>query len=166
MDWVRLELTSNSLQDCRFAELSYQPESESRRRDSNPRPSVYETAALNLLSYSAESDRMSLAGVEPATCGLEDRRSSPLSYRPGRREGDGGIRTPTEPFTGRPLCQLKLHRREKRELVGARGQAAPLAPRSRGSRRSAGDEPSAPKESKQKTERRRQARRSALMLLS
>jgi hypothetical protein len=25
MDWVRLELTSNSLQDCRFAELSYQP---------------------------------------------------------------------------------------------------------------------------------------------
>lgn len=26
MDWVRLELTSNSLQDCRFAGLSYQPE--------------------------------------------------------------------------------------------------------------------------------------------
>lgn len=25
MDWVRVELTSNSLQDCRFAELSYQP---------------------------------------------------------------------------------------------------------------------------------------------
>jgi hypothetical protein len=42
MDWVRFELTPNSLQDCRSAELSYQPVS-------------FEIAE---------------AGIEPAACGL------------------------------------------------------------------------------------------------
>lgn len=41
MDWVRLELTPNSLQDCRSAELSYQPEK-----------------------------NIAEAGLEPASCGL------------------------------------------------------------------------------------------------
>jgi hypothetical protein len=52
-----------------------------RRRESNPRPAVYETAALPL-SYSASVRVMSLAGLEPAASRLEDERSIRLSYRP------------------------------------------------------------------------------------
>ncbi|MDT5272570.1 MAG: hypothetical protein QOH49_4756 [Acidobacteriota bacterium] len=78
MDWVRLELTPNSLQDCRSAQLSYQPELKTIA-EAGLEPAavtVYETAALPL-SYSAATLKMSLAGLEPATSRLEDERSCP-----------------------------------------------------------------------------------------
>jgi hypothetical protein len=97
---------------------------------------------------------MGLTGFEPVHTCLEDKRSSPLSYRPGDREGDGGIRTLTVAVYETAALPVgatspwdesePAGAQGERELVGARGQAAPLAPRSRGSRRSAGDEPSAP----------------------
>lgn len=51
MEWEGFEPSSNSLQDCRFAELSYHPKNGRRtnwlrRRDSNPRTFAYETNAL------------------------------------------------------------------------------------------------------------------------
>ena len=88
---------------------------------------------------------MSLAGFEPAHTRLEDERSSPLSYRPATAKAMEGF----EPSQSRLRdgCSASWsYIAANRELVGARGQAAPLAPRSRGSRRSAGDEPSAPLE--------------------
>ncbi len=112
MDWVRLELTPNSLQDCRSAELSYQPVncfcSKWRRRESNPRPAGYEPAALPL-SYSA-SMKDEPGRTRTRTDPFRRRMLFPLSYRPAR-EGDGGSRTRAHPLTRRALCRLELHRR-------------------------------------------------------
>src|SRR5438270_4073999 len=85
----------------------------SRRRESNPHPSVYETDALPL-ELLRNSDLEARGGVEPrafppSSCrfGLEDRRRE----RGPDRGGDGEIRTHTLLFTGQLLCQLELHRR-------------------------------------------------------
>ena len=51
MEWEGFEPSSNSLQDCRFAKLSYHPKNKRRtnwlrRRDLNPRTFAYEANAL------------------------------------------------------------------------------------------------------------------------
>ena len=111
VDWVRLELTPNSLQDCRSAELSYQPKTlkQLRRRESNPRPAVYETDALPL-SYSASQEGG--PGRTRTRAPLFRRQVlSPSELQAPRIEGDGGSRTHTLPLTRRTLCRLELHRR-------------------------------------------------------
>src|SRR2546426_12559055 len=93
--------------------LDHSPENWSRRRESNPYPSVYETDALPHELLRKELIMEARGGVEPrafppSSCrfGLEDRRRE----RGPDRGGDGEIRTHTLLFTGQLLCQLELHR--------------------------------------------------------
>ena len=93
--------------------LDHSPENWSRRRESNPHPSVYETDALPHELLRKKLMVEARGGVEPrafppSSCrfGLEDRRRE----RGPDRGGDGEIRTHTLLFTGQPLCQLELHR--------------------------------------------------------
>ena len=93
--------------------LDHSPENWSRRRESNPHPSVYETDALPHELLRKELIVEARGGVEPrafppSSCrfGLEDRRRE----RGPQHGGDGEIRTHTLLFTGQLLCQLELHR--------------------------------------------------------
>lgn|GEM_PF-4857466 len=82
VEWERLELSPNSLQDCRSAELSYPPEINPRK---SGRGGGTRTRALSLmrrmlcpLSYPAQCNLLAgLAGLEPASARLEDERSCP-----------------------------------------------------------------------------------------
>ena len=83
MEWERIELSPNSLQNCRSAELSYHPEIDPRKIGCG---GGTRTRALSLmrrmlcrLSYSAKRTNLlaGLAGLEPAATRLEDERSCP-----------------------------------------------------------------------------------------
>jgi hypothetical protein len=117
VEWERIELSHNSLQNCRSAELSYHPEISLRkiwlrRRELNPRTFAYEANALPAeLLRNVKKRVAGLAGLEPAPTRLEDERSCPSELQTRVNGGDGGSRTRNMLCTKQPLYQLELRRR-------------------------------------------------------
>ena len=69
MDWVRLELTPNSLQDCRSAKLSYQPVWNAEL--GTPDDELKRAGRLTVHRPALPLHRLiAEAGIEPAAWGL------------------------------------------------------------------------------------------------